>query len=660
MEYPHLEFEFPTSHYHEDEAIRVVMLPASGGRFEVQLSSLPHGIFFDLLPQKNRITVNAGLPPGDYFIKARWKGESSSQESWTRWSLPLRFTIHHVHEDLSSVWEQDHRLSLMLERGMAGVITLIDPEAEPPARVGLSDPKWFPTPVYEGATPLVNEEREYYQDPLAYYFDCIDLLVSSGARFITWHDVMEGKQNEVSTEILLQFDVDGGPRSMRRIYEGLASRGICATLMLHRRGHYWYPYDLEDLGIDWIRDAERLGWAVGYHNNALSQVMGENPVEPDEYSLREAVAIFERDVDDLRKYFSIRSFTHHGGNVHNLKIAPPQTLDITGVDRALAPDLWRPIRTMFSDGGFVSRPTTLRQKIKSLTPGLHFFRNHPFKYGNYVPPVDTPPRFQDDFQRAGLENDQPALKWRKQDLDKEARWLKQRNATRSKVRLAYLRVEKPISSRFKPYSKVEARVTELRKHRGPAFMRLYPWSEGDPRVFWWRMLEAWAPKSGELLNVGVLSPDEKFEHTAFLSPGVVVRDVDINKVGEPDYLFDICDAPDSLNNTFAGTMLFRLPYFASPSAAVAACARITMPSGTGLFGFEADNHPVRGSLWHPKSRCLWRKEKEPLTNTGGNRKLWAFDEAGLQGLFHSWDQIKFEFMGHYWFVVAHKEKIDEQ
>jgi hypothetical protein len=174
------------------------------------------------------------------------------------------------------------------------------------------------------------------------------------------------------------------------------------------------------------------------------------------------------------------------------------------------------------------------------------------------------------------------------------------------------------------------------------------------------MLEAWAPQSGEMLNVGALPPDQKDEHDKFLSSDVVVRDVDIDSARLPDFCFDICDAPESLNGRFAGTMLFGLPYFASPSLAVAACERFTMPGGVGLFGFVADTHPSRGSLWHPKSRHLWRKEKEPLTDIGLKGNLWAFDQAALPELFQSWVKFKAEFMGHYWFVVAKKEAFHKQ
>jgi hypothetical protein len=666
MNTPHLEFELPTSHYHQTESIPVVMLPAQGGRFEVQLAPASSDADYEQFPEGNRVIVKPGLSPGKYFLKARWRDDGAAQSQWSNWSPPLHFSVHPADADLSTLWETDHRLSLMLEKSPGGAITLIDPEAEPPASVGLAAPHWFAAPVYEGRTPLVNEEPEYYQDPLAYYFSCIDQLIASGARFVTWHDLLEGRYNQAPLEILLQFDVDGGPKSMRRLYEGLIARNVRATIMLHYRGHHWYPYELEDAGIEWIKEAESAGWAIGYHNNALSQVMADNPREPDASDLQKARDIFERDVRALREYFNVRTYTHHGGNVYNLKVDSPPGLNITGVDRANSPELWKSIKSMFSDGGFVSRPCTLKQKVHTLhststvstsstssTSNIHFLRNHPFKYGNYTPPADALPRFTKDFPKAGLDaNDSSVLDLRSQELVKERRWLQQRQKTRTTQRLAYLRLEKPISSRFKPYTEVQARVEELRKRRRASFLRLYPWAQGDPRVFWWRMLDAWAPKGGELLNVGALPPDQKDEHDRFLSPDVVVKDVDIDPGRSPDFTFDICNAPQSMNGRFSGVMLFGLPYFASPSMAVAACARLTRLGGVGVFGFVADTHPARGSVWHPSARHLWRKEKEPLENIGLKANLWAFDQDSLVDLFRSWKEYQFEFMGHYWFVVA--------
>lgn len=629
------------------------MLPSLGGQFDVQLSSSSKGLQSSgLLVTGNRVTIKETLPCGEFFLKARWKEDGETD--WSLWSIPLRFTVHSPDEDLWPKWRAEHRLSLMLETTTTGAVTLIDPEAEPPGKVGLAEPKWFATPVYEGATPLVNEEPAYYQDPLEYYFSCIDRLIALGARFVTWHDLLHGDCNKSPLEILLQFDVDGGPRSMRKLYRGLSSRGVKASLMLHRCGHCWYPYELSTEDIGWIKEAENIGWAIGYHNNALSQVVGETSCEISDDLLKKASLIFRDDVLALREHFDIRTFTHHGGNVYNLKVIPPEDLQIIGVDRATTPHLWKPIRTMFSDGGFVARPTTLRQKVESLTDGLHFFRNHPFKYGNYSAPVDVLPRFKDELHKVGAECDEHTIEEQARELNKEARWLQQRQYTRSDMRLAYLRLDKPISSRFRAYNELERSITGLRARRRESFLRLYPWAEGDPRVFWWRMLDAWAPKSGELLNVGALPPDQKDENSAFLGPAASITDMDIDATRQPDYAMDICAAPETLNNRFAGVMLFGLPYFASPSNAISACMRVTAPEGMGLFGFAADTHPARGSIFHPNTRHTWQKKREPLTNIGLKENLWAFRQEELLDLFKDWTDINIEFMGHYWFVVARK------
>ncbi len=652
LEFPHLEFERPTSHYFEDEEFSIVMLPSSGGEFEVYLAPQANSSDFELQVVGNRIVVKPPPLEGRYFVKARWR--DTHQQPWTRWSLPLYFVIHGIGEDISSLRVWEHRISLMLEKGIGGTVTLIDPDAEPPGSIGLSTSRWFATPVYEGATPLVNEEPDYYRDPFSYYFDCIDQLVKKGARFLTWHDVLDDRHKRAPLEILLQFDVDGGPKSMNRVYRELVKRGIRASLMVHRRGHHWYPYQLDSLDFDWISESERKGWAIGYHNNALSQVLDSDQSNNDNTLISRATEVFAEDVQKLRQHFTIRTFTHHGGNVYNLKVVPPEKLGIVGVDRASAPSLWESIDTMFSDGGFVSRPSTLFEKVKSLTAGLHFFRNHPFKYGNYIAPIDVPPRFQADLQKVGLKADEETCEWQSRELRKESRWIEQRQEIRSIIRLSYHRLDKPISSRFTPYCEIEERITVLRERRRESFRKLYPWAEGDPRVFWWRMLDAWAPQSGELLNVGALPPESKDENSYFLSANVTVKDVDIDPGRSPDFQMDICQAPESLNNRFDGVMLFGLPYFESPQEAVDACARLTVNRGIGLFGFVADTHPARGSLFNSQNRHVWRREKEPLTNIGLQGNLWAFDRDGLGHLFHEWAVTRIEFMGHYWFVVAQK------
>lgn len=642
---PHLRFETPTAHYRQSENAAVVMLPAEDSEFEVAVAPRPPDRWVPKVA-RNRAVLPPGLPVGDYVFKARWRPPSG--EGWSAWT-PLKFTVHPDDADLAELRRREHRLSLMVEQGVGGAITVTDPNASPPACPDDGGIRWFATPCYEGATMLLNEEEDFYRDPLAYYLDCIDRLIAQRVQFVTWHDLLDDKSAPTEKRVLLQFDIDGGPKSMHRLYVHLRARGVRGSIMVHRRGHYWYSQDIYDVGIDWIREAESSGWTIGFHNNALSQSVGERE-RVSRNDLGQAERVFEKDVADLRRYFDIRTFTHHGGNITNNLIHAPGNLAIVGVDRQNAPRLWSNVASMFSDGGFVARPCSLRRKVEALGPGLHFFRNHPFKYANYEPPVDVPPRNPRDWTKADLVDDAATRQWVAAELVKERQWLGQRRKTRAPMRLSSLRLETPISGCFHPYRELEARVEALRSTRRESFLRQYPWAPGDPRVFWWRMLHAWAA-NGDVLNVGALPPDQKAEIASFL-PEARLMDMDVDASREPNYHCDVVAAPAALDGCFDRVLLFGLPYFARPSEAVAACARLVKPGGIGLFGFAADTNPARGSIWHPHNRHTWSKKREPLTDLGLKGNLWAFDEEGLGDLFESWDHVQFEFMNHYWFAVA--------
>jgi hypothetical protein len=624
---PWMILEAPTRHYYENEAVSFVMLPGEGVRFKVDVRPSAR-----VTVKGNRAVIGAGLRPGRYTARARFKKGFFAR--WSEASPPVSFEMHARGADLGALREADHRLEAMVERGADGTVTLTDPVALPAGALGARPMKWFNTPSFEGATKLLNEDADYYADPLAYYLACIDELREKGVGFVTWHDLLEGKPLPAPTSVLLQFDIDGGPRSMERIWRALRGRDVRATIMTHRRGHCWYPYELESAGLDWLRDAQAAGWAIGYHNNALSQCVGESgTVAYDEALLQRGREVFAADVRELRRHFEIRTFTHHGGNVFNNRLGSP-VAGLAGVDRPVSPALWRQVKSAFSDGGFVSRPGTLREKVRGLDPGLHFFRNHPFKYANYEAPHDVGPRGSSDA-----------------DVHKERRWLEQRQSTRASVRAAYPRLSTPVSERFRPWADVRESVGKLRARRSASFTRLYPSAEHDPRVFWWRMLDAWVPKRGEVLNVGALPPDQKDENAAFLGPQVVVREMDIDAARQPDYLGDIVEAPPEMNARFDAVLLFGLPYFARPSAAVEACLRLTRPGGVALFGFGADTHPARGALWHRARRPVWRRDAEPLREIGLKANLWSFDAEAVDRLFSG---ARKEFMGHYWFVVCEK------
>lgn len=649
---PHLVFERPTHNYFVGELFTVAMLPAIGGEFEVRLKSGTHGECEELLVENNVVRLKFRGSTPSSFLQARWR--INSESTWSPWSVPLSFSVHPIGKDISALREYDHRISNAVEFGAEGVVTLVDPLSEPPASLGLSSSKWFSTAVYEGATPIFNEQPDYYQDPLAYLLGCLEKLREKGASFKTWHDVLDGKLSEDSFQVIVQFDVDGGPNSMSKIFDLLTKADIRATLMIHRAGPQWYPYEVFDESFDWIHEAESRDWAIGYHNNTLSRLVGLPREDLSQSELNQASELFAQDVQELRRKFAIRTYTHHGGNVYNSKVLPPQDLGIVGVDRGVSPDLWSSISSSFSDGGFISRPSTLSENVESMNSGIHFFRLHPFKYGNYSLPFDAPPRFQKDFHGIGLEGKPEVLDFQQSELAKEAKWLEQRRQSRARQHFSYIQTSKPISDNFAPLAKLSVPINELRERRSQKFLDLYPWVEGDPRVFWWRMIHAYAPKAGKILNVGALPVHQKDQNKYFLTEEVELLEIDIDSSRQPDFEMDITEAPEHFNNSFSAVFLFGLPYFSKPSEAISSCARITEEGGVGLFGFVSDTHPARGSIFHPAKRHLWRRELEPLEQIGFSKNLWAFDLVGIPELFQHWNRFRVEFMGHYWFVVAEK------
>lgn len=654
----------PYTHYVESEEIELCFLPAfahdaDAGYYEVEVKGPAR---FGRRCEQQRVSFwrrTGDLPPGTYRIRVRWTPDCSCSDDkkWTEWSAPLVLTVHA--NDKAAAVEQlkvvDHRQSLILDRGVNGVATITDPWILPPGCPEEEPVRWFRTPCYDGAGTLVNEEADYYRDPLSYYLECIQQLYHRNARFITWHDVIDGRSTGDGLDVILQFDLDAGPRSMARIYEALAGLKVRGTIMVHREAHDWYNYRIEEVCLDLLVDAERNGWAIGYHNNSLGNVQRLGRVG--DYSaeiLNAAAERFRSDVATLRRWFDIRTFTHHGGIVINKHTPVPTDIGLTCADRPFNPSLWDSIQGSFSDGGFLARPMTLRQRVRSLTKGRFFFRNHPVKYGNYSPPFDVPPLVAEDGARGGVEVGSELREQVDKAVDKQRMWLRLRDKHRLHQRLSHASIEKPISSRFKSFAEVGITIGQFRNRRRDSFLRQYPWVLGDPRVFWWRMLHTYSVAQGEVLNVGALPPERRDENTAFLCAEVKVLEMDIDAGRKPDIICDVTEAPQDWNGRFAAVLLLGLPCFPSPSRAVQACGRLTAPGGVGMFGFAADTHPLRGALWRPADRPLWRLEREPLKNIALRAQLWSFDREGVHALFHLWGEVSVEFFSHYWFVLARK------
>ncbi|HXK39210.1 MAG TPA: hypothetical protein VJ837_00005, partial [Candidatus Paceibacterota bacterium] len=379
----------------------------------------------------------------------------------------------------------EHRLSLMADRDVKGVWTITDPYAMPPHVPDAIAARWFRTPTYEGAGMLLNESSDYYVDPLGYYLKIIHTLIDQNARFVTWRDVIDGNIRRSRLEVLLQFDVDAGPRSMKKLCRSLLPLDVRASLMIHRQAYDWYDFMIEDFDVAWLQEAEAAGWEVGYHNNSIGNVHRVEAVgDYSESVMTQASTLFKSDIEVLSSRFDIRVFTHHGGNSLNRLTPIPPDIGAVCADRRENPWLWKNIRGAFSDGGFMSRPVPLRERVEGIEEGLYFFRNHPVKYANFDRDFDIPPLLEEDAIRLGVVIDDDFRALIAREREKTYRWLDLRETHRLGARLSYASPYKPISARLGEFGLIAQRAKRLRTRRRETFLREYPWIAGDPRVYW--------------------------------------------------------------------------------------------------------------------------------------------------------------------------------
>lgn len=609
--------------------------------------------------QGSRHRFKRGLEPGKYTIRTRWLPTvdrwGGDIQAWSPWSKPLELKVYRKRDEAVAMEKRiaEHRLSLMADRDANGVVTVTDPWSLPPNCPDEGVVKWFRTPCYEGSSMLVNELPDYYRDPFEYYLESIRSLMDRGFVFRAWNELLESPVKKGDREVILQFDLDAGPKSFAQLYPKLREMGIKASVMVHRRCYDWYAYDIEQIDIKLLQDAERAGWTIGYHNNSIGNVQRQDRAgDYGDDVLKEAQRQFVQDVGDLRQWFNIKVFTHHGGNVINHRMPTPAEANVVCVDKTFNQELWQTIDRSFSDGSFTSRPKPLRERLAEFDHGRFFIRNHPVKYGNYVAEFDVPPLVAEDIEKVGGRVTPELQQQIASEIEKQTRWLDDRLTHRAVGgRITRASHHKPLTAQMRSRKDIAPIVARFYEQRGEKFVRQSPWMWGDPRVQWWRVLDAFSPKSGKILNVGAMPPDRRAETIDFVGSADVIE-MDIDPARRPDVLGDITNPPGELLGTFDCVLLFGLTIIHTPSRAVEACRLLTKPGGVALFGFAADTHPVRGGMWDPVMRPVWKSEREPLENIGLKGHMWSFDERAIGELFSAWDEYQFEFFADMFYVVA--------
>jgi hypothetical protein len=554
----------------------------------------------------------------------------------------------------------EHKLACAVQSTNTSVLSLHNPWIIPGNSNYPDSGEWFPAPVWEGATSLYNEEEGYYRDPLQYFIEAIKQLQQIGVQFITWHDLLDNQVDLNKQNVLLQFDVDAGPNSFLEVAKSLDGLGIRASVMVHWKAKHWYEYDFCNTGVTDYQDLEKNGWAIGYHNNTLSNLAGFSTDIDDEMIISASKNVIS-EISELRRYVNIRTMTHHGGNVLNYKVPIPNEASVVCVDRQFSPSLWKKISRSFSDGSFTSRPTTLRAFVDSISTqeNLLFMRCHPLKYGNFPCGIDTQPLqaqesivLDEDKLRSKIQSGEELT-----DIEKQTVWMINREKTRNGIQLGYASPFKPLSSKFTRSEKIHLEIERFRSRRREGFLRQYPWQDGDPRVIWWRMLSSFCGK-GSILNVGAMPPEQKDETLAFLDTGCTLLEVDIDPDRKPDIVADFCDSSKCCTQLFKHVLLNGLPYFSDPKAAVMNAQQYLEIGGSLLIGAAAASHPERGGLFRPKDRPIWRSGK--IEKSGESLSLstllWSFDNTSIDDLMQGWlGNWKVEFMSNYWFIVAEKQ-----
>lgn len=202
-------------------------------------------------------------------------------------------------------------------------------------------------------------------------------------------------QNRKKIYIVLQHDVDSMPElttQALRVEEQLGLRS--SIMMFYRRLHRQLlqetgrvEYTDYPLDYNYLKQLEKKGFMIGYHNNAYEQ---------SGFNYERANQIFAEDVRALQQHFNLTCFSHHGGvrdpegNTNNSMGLPPdfRTL-LRWVHNKRSPKL----SGQYSDGGINTgkrdaEAFDLRKFVKTWTPGNRYrILIHPQYYNTPCEPA---------------------------------------------------------------------------------------------------------------------------------------------------------------------------------------------------------------------------------------------------------------------------------
>jgi hypothetical protein len=175
------------------------------------------------------------------------------------------------------------------------------------------------------------------------------------------------------TYLLIQHDVDNHPFFAKRMVALEMAYGIRSNVFIFKERYVKGKSGAEvayDVDHDFFHEAQRMGFVIGYHQNAFAL---EN------FDMGKAVKRYADDVEFLRKHYDIRFVTPHGGaglklaekTIGNVDVPIPEKLE--GNLRWVYNRFGVKFDKRWSDGGL--RKTRDVKRIQNFDIVNHFLRN---------------------------------------------------------------------------------------------------------------------------------------------------------------------------------------------------------------------------------------------------------------------------------------------
>lgn len=170
--------------------------------------------------------------------------------------------------------------------------------------------------------------EEYYLDPWQYFVDFIQILKDRECNFLTMSQALRGEYDDSKVNVVLDHHIDHYPLETEIMAKWELENDVKSSIYLFNRypksGANQIGWNLEDLNLNFYQMLERRGFEFGYHQNVIGQVRHRRTgtrygkeSDFDHEFLNEAKELFRSDVENLRRYFDIKTFIPHGGGESN-------------------------------------------------------------------------------------------------------------------------------------------------------------------------------------------------------------------------------------------------------------------------------------------------------------------------------------------------------